>query len=365
MTPAAAHMARKPRRTERPGARSADRPEARKPPGPSADPLRYASGYHAPVLAREVVEGLVTDPDGVYVDGTLGGGGHSAALLDALGPRALVVGIDRDPEALAAATARLKDAAAAGRFRALRGNFADIVRLLAEAGIGAVNGVLLDLGVSSRQLDAAERGFAFSAGGPLDMRMNPEAGEPAAALVNGLDVQALADLLRAYGEEPRAWRIANEIARRRPLATTAELAEAVRAAVPAREEVKSLARVFQALRIAVNDEMGALEQALEQALAVLRPGGRLAVVAYHSLEDRRAKHFLRFGNVEGVARKDFFGHLVAPWTLLTKRPVTASAEEVAANPRARSARLRIAEKIAAPEGAPPSPRDGGRREGAG
>ena len=358
-------MARTPRRTERPGARSADRPEARKPPGPSANPLRYASDYHAPVLAREVVEGLVTDPNGVYVDGTLGGGGHTAALLAALGPGALVVGIDRDPEALAAAAVRLESAAEAGRFRALRGNFADVERLLAGAAVGPVDGVLLDLGVSSHQLDAAARGFAFSAEGPLDMRMDPEAGEPAAALVNGLDVQALADLLRLYGDEPRAWRIANAVAERRPLATTAELAAAVRAAVPGREEVKSLARVFQALRIAVNDEMGALERALVGALAVLRPGGRLAVIAYHSLEDRRAKHFLRFGNVEGEARKDFFGHLLTPWALLTRKPLTALAEEVAANPRARSARLRIAEKIAAPEGAPSSPRDGGRREGAG
>jgi 16S rRNA (cytosine1402-N4)-methyltransferase len=180
------------------------------------------------------------------------------------------------------------------------------------------------------------------------MRMNPAAGEPASALVDRLDAQGLADLLRLYGDEPRAWRIANSIVERRPMATTAALAEAVRAAVPVREEVKSLARVFQALRIAVNDEMGALERALEGALAVLRPGGRLAVIAYHSLEDRRAKHFLRFGNVEGEARKDFYGRLLTPWTLLTKRPIMASGEEVTANPRARSARLRIAEKEAEP-----------------
>jgi 16S rRNA (cytosine1402-N4)-methyltransferase len=296
------------------------------------------------VLARAVAAGLITDPNGAYVDGTLGGGGHAAALLDALGPDALVVGIDRDPEALAAATARLKDAVEAGRFRALAGNFADLEQLLDAAGVGGVDGVLLDLGVSSHQLDEAARGFAFSAPGPLDMRMDPTAGEPASALVNRLDAQALADLLRTYGEEPRAWRIADSIVERRPLATTAELAEAVRAAVPTREEVKSLARVFQALRIAVNDEMGALERALGGALAVLKPGGRLAVIAYHSLEDRRAKHFLRFGNLEGEAQKDFYGRLLTPWTLITKKPITASPEEVALNPRARSARLRIAEK---------------------
>lgn len=344
MTTALFHMPRKSPRSERSGARPAGRPDAPAASDRSPGPLRYASDYHAPVLAREVVEGLVTDPNGVYVDGTLGGGGHSAALLDALGPGALVVGIDRDPEALAAATARLAAAAEAGRFRALRGNFADVERLLAGAGVGPVDGVLLDLGVSSHQLDEAARGFAFSAEGPLDMRMDPEAGEPASALLARLDAQALADLLRAYGDEPRAWRIANAIVARRPVATTAALAEAVRAVVPTREEVKSLARVFQALRIAVNDEMGALERALGGALAVLKPGGRLAVIAYHSLEDRRAKHFLRFGNVEGEARKDFYGRLLTPWTLLTKKPITASEEEVAANPRARSARLRIAQK---------------------
>jgi 16S rRNA (cytosine1402-N4)-methyltransferase len=344
MTSTTFHMTRKSPRSERSGARPAGRPDAPAATDRSPGPLRYASDYHAPALTREVVDGLVTDADGVYVDGTLGGGGHTAALLARLGPRALVVGIDQDPEALASASARLKDAAEAGRFRALRGNFADVERLLAGAGVGLVSGVLLDLGVSSHQLDEAARGFAFSAEGPLDMRMSPEAGESAAALVGRLDAQALADLLRAYGDEPRAWRIANEIVNRRPLATTAELAEVVRAAVPTREEVKSLARVFQALRIAVNDEMGALERALEGALAVLKPGGRLAVIAYHSLEDRRAKHFLRFGNVEGEARKDFYGRLLTPWTLLTKKPITASDEEVAANPRARSARLRIAEK---------------------
>src|SRR5690606_16059291 len=223
MTTALFHMPRKSPRSERSGARPAGRPDAPAASDRSPGPLRYASDYHAPVLAREVVEGLVTDPNGVYVDGTLGGGGHSAALLDALGPGALVVGIDRDPEALAAATARLAAAAEAGRFRALRGNFADVERLLAGAGVGPVDGVLLDLGVSSHQLDEAARGFAFSAEGPLDMRMDPEAGEPASALLDRLDAQALADLLRAYGDEPRAWRIANAIVARRPVATTAAL----------------------------------------------------------------------------------------------------------------------------------------------
>ncbi|NNF59662.1 MAG: 16S rRNA (cytosine(1402)-N(4))-methyltransferase RsmH [Rhodothermaceae bacterium] len=332
-------MARQSPRPQRHGKRVADEPVS-----PSADSLRYASDYHAPVLAREVVEGLVTNPSGVYVDGTLGGGGHAAALLDALGPDALVVGIDQDADALTTATERLFDDLQAGRFRALRGNFADMEALLADAGLDAVDGVLLDLGISSHQIDEAARGFAFSADGPLDMRMNAAAPETAADLINTLDVQALTDLLRAYGEEPRAWPIANAIVEQRPLATTGDLADAVRSAVPTREEVKTLARVFQALRIAVNDEIGVLERVLGAALRVLKPGGRLAVIAYHSLEDRPTKHFLRFGNLEGEARKDFFGNLLTPFTLLTRKPLTASAAEVAANPRARSARLRIAEK---------------------
>lgn len=326
----------------------------RRPPErtPEGAPQPYATGYHAPVLYKEVVDGLVTDPAGTYVDGTLGGGGHAAALLDRLAPEGRVVGIDQDPEALGAATQRLAAAASAGRFVALRGNFGAMEALLAEAGIEQVDGVLLDLGISSHQIDEAGRGFAFSAEGPLDMRMDPAAHTTAADLVNDLEVADLMRLLRQYGEEPRAPKIAREIERRRPLATTAELADAVRAAVPFKEEVKALARTFQALRIAVNDELAVLEKALIAGLHVLRPGGRMAVIAYHSLEDRRAKHFLRFGNVEGEARKDFYGRLLTPWTLLTKKPVTASEEEVAANPRARSARLRIAQKNPEPPASP-------------
>jgi len=302
----------------------------------------YASAYHAPVMAREVVDLLVTDPAGTYVDGTLGGGGHAAALLDALAPEGRVFGIDQDPEALAEASERLADAG--GRFRALRGNFAQMEGLLAAAGVGEVDGVLLDLGVSSHQLNEAARGFAFAAEGPLDMRMDPTAGPSAADLVNNLSEAELADLLYAFGEEPRSRKVVREIASRRPLATTAELAAAVRAAVPYKEEVKVLSRVFQALRIAVNDELAVLERALVAALRALRPGGRVAVIAYHSLEDRRAKQFLRYGNFENEPVRDFYGALLTPWELVTRKPVQPSDEEVAANPRARSARLRVAEK---------------------
>ena len=313
----------------------------------------YATPYHDPVLVRETVDLLVTDPAGVYVDGTLGGGGHTAALLDALAPEATVVGIDRDPEALGVARQRLSAEAAAGRFVPVQATFAEIDRALAAAGVasGEVAGVLLDLGVSSRQLDRAARGFAFSADGPLDMRMG-DAGETAAELVARLDAGALADVIYQYGEERRSRAIARRIKATPDVRTTADLAAAVRAAVPTREETKTLARVFQALRIAVNGEMEQIEAALPAALGVLRPGGRLAVIAYHSLEDRRAKRFLRHGHFGAAPEKDFYGRVLSPLAPVTRRAVTAGERETAANPRARSARLRVAEKTAASPATP-------------
>ncbi len=315
--------------------------------GLDADPLRYATAYHAPVLAAETLDLLITDPAGLYVDGTLGGGGHAAALLDALGPDALVVGIDQDPEALATARKRLADAEASGRFVAIEGNFADIARLLASAGLGPdhdrpATGVLLDLGVSSRQLDAAPRGFAYGQDGPLDMRM-ADHGETAAELVARLGADELADVIYAYGEERRSRAIARAIKAAAPT-TTAALADAVRSAVPNRDELKSLARVFQALRIAVNGELDVLERALPAALDVLAFGGRLAVMSYHSLEDRRAKQFLKTGRFTSQVEKDHFGNPITPWRAVTRRAVVAGAPETAANPRSRSARLRVAEK---------------------
>ncbi len=318
---------------------------------------RYATAYHAPVLAAETLDLLVTDPAGLYVDGTLGGGGHSAALLDALADGALVVGIDQDPEALATARARLADAEAAGRFVALEGNFGDLDVLLDRAGLGPahgrpVTGVLLDLGVSSHQIDEAARGFAFSADGPLDMRMaagGAEAGETAADLIARLSPSDLADVIYPYGEERRSRASARAVKTAAPT-TTSELADAVRASVPTREEVKSLARVFQALRIAVNGEMDVLERALPAALDVLGEGGRLAVMSYHSLEDRRAKQFLKTGRFTSQVEKDFSGNPITPWAPVTRKPVTASDAEVARNPRARSARLRVAEKRPSPPG---------------
>ena len=328
--------------------------------GAPAAPAPFATPYHAPVMAREVVAGLVTRLNGVYVDATLGGGGHSAALLDTLGSGATVVGVDRDPAAIAEATRRLSGDA---RFRTVRGAFADMERLLGGIGVTRIDALLLDLGVSSRQIDESARGFAFGADGPLDMRMDTDRPGTAAELVNDLESNELADLLFSYGEEPRARGIARAIHAARPLSTTAELAAVVRAAVPLRDERKSVTRVFQALRIAVNAELQELEQALRAAARIIIPGGRIAVIAYHSLEDRRAKRFLRAGNFEGVVERDVYGRPRSPWRLITRHAVEASPAEVAANPRARSARLRIAERIEHQES--PDPRDGGEREGAG
>ncbi|GIV60103.1 MAG: ribosomal RNA small subunit methyltransferase H [Rhodothermaceae bacterium] len=316
--------------------------------------MRYATGYHAPVLCKAVVEGLVTDPDGVYVDATLGGGGHTAALLDVLAPGGRVIGLDRDPAALAAVRARLPAEIERGRLHLVEGNFAELEALLAEGGQGPVDGVLADLGVSSHQFDTPERGFSFRTEGPLDMRMNPHTGYTASDVVNAWEEQALRRVLRVYGEEPRAAHIARAIVAARPLATTTALADVVRRVTPARDEVKTLARVFQAIRIAVNGELEALERLLAGAARVLRPGGRLAVISYHSLEDRRVKRMLRYGNLEGRPVRDLYGNLLSPWRELTRHPVLPGDAERAANPRARSARLRLAERRpeAPPTGSP-------------
>jgi 16S rRNA (cytosine1402-N4)-methyltransferase len=308
------------------------------------DPLRYATDYHAPVLSHDVRTRLVTDPDGRYVDATLGGGGHVRALLDTLGPEAVVLGIDQDAAALATARERLADEEAAGRFRAVRGNFGELRTLLEAENFVPVDGLLLDLGVSSHQIDAPERGFSFQEEGPLDMRMDPRQGLTARQVVNDWSERDLRAVLRDYGEERRAGTVAHAIVERRPLDTTRDLAEAVRSVVPPPDEVKTLARVFQGLRIVVNAELEMLEHVLEQSTEVVRTGGRIAVISYHSLEDRRAKRFLRYGNFEGTPRRDLYGNLVAPWRETPRGAIEADEAEVNANPRARSARLRVAER---------------------
>lgn len=307
--------------------------------------LRYASSYHAPVLCDAVLGYLVVNRRGVYVDATLGGGGHTAAMLDLLEPEGRVVGIDRDTDALEAVRQRLAPALDAGRLTLLHGGFDRLEALLDEANIDLVDGLLLDLGVSSHQLDTPARGFSHRGEGALDMRMDTRASLTAGDIVNGWEERELRYLLKAYGEEPRAHQLARRIVEARPVASTRELADLVRANVPDREEQKTLARVFQALRIAVNDELGALEQVLEAAVRRITSGGRLAVISYHSLEDRRVKRYLRAGNFEGDVVRDLYGHPIVPWRPLERHAIAPDEAEIAANPRARSARLRVAERI--------------------
>ncbi|MGC8963263.1 MAG: 16S rRNA (cytosine(1402)-N(4))-methyltransferase RsmH [Candidatus Bipolaricaulaceae bacterium] len=291
------------------------------------EPGRGFGVFHEPVLLKEVLDLLAPRPGKVIVDATVGTGGHAEALLS-LG--ATVVGIDQDPESLGVAAERLRDFGE--RFRPVRANFRRLREVLNELGLEKVDGILFDLGLSSWHLAHPERGFSFQEEGPLDMRMDPENPVTAADLVNSLPEREIAHILREYGEERYAARIAREIVRNRPIRTTKELASLVaRCYPPGRHRIHPATRTFQALRIAVNDELSALREALPQAVEALRPGGVLCVIAFHSLEDRIVKRFLREGARSGRLR------------LLTKKPVRPKAEEVARNPRARSARLRAAQ----------------------
>src|SRR5829696_2094918 len=296
---------------------------------------------HIPVLLAEVLDALAPQSGGRYLDGTLGGGGHAAAVLEASAPNGRLLGIDADPSALAAAGARL--AAFGERVTLAHGNFRDIGRLAHEHGFEQIDGLLLDLGVSSYQLDTPERGFSFAAAAPLDMRLDPTGGATAADLVNDTPESELADLIFRYGEERGSRRIARLIAearRKQPIETTLELAELVTRALGGRHgKIHPATRTFQALRIAVNRELESLETALPQAVELLAAGGRMAIISFHSLEDRIVKLFFRaesgYGGSEQAARLQ----------IITKKPIEASEQEARANPRSRSAKLRVAEKL--------------------
>lgn len=327
------------------------------PAAAAVEPEVVRSAEHIPVLLDAVLAALAPRDDAVYVDGTFGGGGYSEALLKAAHCR--VFGIDRDPEAVE------RGRSLAGRYgerlRILEGRFGEMAQLLAPVNAEPVAGIALDLGVSSTQLDTPERGFSFRFDGPLDMRMSG-AGQSAADLVATLSESDLAELIRALGEERFARRIAraiNAARQRRPIRRTSELAEIVRAVVPQSEPGQHPAtRTFQALRIAINDELGELDRGLAAAEQLLMPGGRLAVVSFHSLEDRRVKEFLRRRSdmAPRASRHRPLGTESPPasFILLTRRAVKPSAAETAHNPRARAARLRAAARTAAP----PWPRDG-------
>lgn len=303
---------------------------------------------HAPVLLNEAIAALAPRDGGLYVDGTFGGGGYSRALLDAAPCR--VVAVDRDPEAVARGGDLMR--AFAGRLTIVEGRFGEMDAILARLGISTVSGIVLDLGVSSPQLDDAARGFSFRADGPLDMRMG-RGGTSAADLVNTLPEAMLANLIYIYGEERFARRVARAIVAQRataPLTRTSELAKLVRAVVPTSGGIDPATRTFQALRMEVNDEMGELERALAAAERLLAPGGRLAIVSFHSLEDRKVKDFLRQRSAtapQGSRHRPTAPAQAPSFRLLTRKPMTPGEAELARNPRARSARLRAAERTEA------------------
>ena len=293
-------------------------------------------------MLNESMEGLAIKPDGTYVDVTFGGGGHSRAILEQLGPAGRLLGMDQDMDAHANA---MDD----DRFTFAHGNFAFVKNFLRYYGITGVDGILADLGVSFHHFDSVERGFTFRADAPLDMRMNRSASFTARELLNTYDEERLADVLYLYGELRQSRRLAAAIVKARPLATTGQLVDAVRQLLKATQEKKELSMLFQALRIEVNGELDALRRLLCQSLEVLNPGGRLVVITYHSLEDRLVKNFMRTGNLEGRQHKDFYGRVNSPMRVVNTKVITPDADEVARNPRSRSAKLRIAERIVSPQ----------------
>lgn len=293
--------------------------------------------YHIPALLDESIDGLAIKPDGAYVDVTFGGGGHSRAILSQLGPGGRLLGMDQDMDAWAN---RLAD----DRFTFVHGNFAYLKNFLRYYGLRHVDGILADLGVSFHHFDDVERGFTFRADAPLDMRMNQGSSFTAGDLVNTYTEEQLADVLYLYGELRQSRRLAAAIAKARPVTSTGALVDAVRPLLKPSQQKKELSMVFQALRIEVNGELEVLRRLLEQSVELLNPGGRLAVITYHSLEDRLVKNFMRSGNIEGKMEKDFYGRLTTPLRAVGK-VIAPADDEVERNPRSRSAKLRVAEKV--------------------
>ncbi len=298
------------------------------------------TSYHIPALLTETINGLNIKEDGVYVDVTFGGGGHSRAILDKLGPEGRLLGMDQDLDAWGN---RLDDS----RFTFVHSNFSFLKNFVRYYGIDGVDGLLADLGVSFHHFDASERGFSFRHDSALDMRMNTKSKLDARTVLATYSEEELASVLYLYGELKQSRRMASAIVKARQageISTTGQLVEIIAPYIKRSQEKKELAQVFQALRIEVNHEIDALKRLLEQSLEVLKPGGRLVVITYHSLEDRLVKNFMRSGNLEGKIEKDFYGRVSTPWKLINNKVITASDEEVERNPRSRSAKLRIAEK---------------------
>lgn len=310
------------------------------------------SDYHTPVMLDESISALVTNPSGTYADATFGGGGHTAELLSRLNEDGHVIAFDRDSDAIDNRIDDPRLTLVRADFRFIHNFVLDLAHKTGDKALGAklsggVDGILADLGVSSHQFDTAERGFSFRYDAPLDMRMDREGGKTAADVVNEYSQEDLERLLRIYGEVDNARKVAQLIVSardKRGISTTGELDEAIRPALPKFAEHKFLAKVYQALRIEVNHEMRSLEKFLEGAADTLRPGGRLVVITYHSLEDRMVKNFIKTGRADGKEEKDVFGNIHAPLKAVNRKPILPQESEIASNTRARSAKLRIAEK---------------------
>lgn len=298
------------------------------------------TAYHIPVLLQESIEALLLKPEGVYVDATFGGGGHSRAILERLGPKGRLIAFDKDTDALAQAPADK-------RLILVHNNFRFVHNFVRYHGYPQVDGILADLGVSSHQFDTGERGFSFRFDAPLDMRMNTCAGRTAADLVNDADEKDLERIFRLYGEVENSRRAAALVVKAResaPIRTTGDLARALESILPKMAEHKYLAKVFQALRIEVNGELEDLDGFLQGAIRSLKPGGRIAVITYHSLEDRLVKNYFKSGNATGEIQRDLMGRGASPLESVERKPILPREEEIAGNTRARSAKLRVARR---------------------
>ena len=293
--------------------------------------------YHKPVLLHQCIELLQLKPEGIYVDVTFGGGGHSREILKHLTTGHLYA-FDQDPDAQ-------DNVPDSENFTLVKSNFRYLKKMLRMHGVNEIDGLLADFGISSHQIDQPERGFSVRFDGPLDMRMNPGKDLTAARVINEFPDEELARIFRDYGEINRPYPIVNAITASRPINTTAQLKEVLKKFEPRHKPARFWAQVFQAIRIEVNEELTVIHEMLEQATEILKKGGRIVTLAYHSLEDRPVKNYFRYGNFEGSPEKDFYGNLIRPLEPVTRKPITANTEELNENPRARSAKLRAAEKI--------------------
>lgn len=292
--------------------------------------------YHKPVMLQECIELMKIRPDGIYVDATFGGGGHARAILEQLTTGHLYA-FDQDPDAES-------NAPDDPNFTLVKSNFRHLKKMLRVYGVREIDGLLADFGISSHQIDEPERGFSTRFEGPLDMRMNPDKPFSAKTVLNDYEDKELFRLFREFGEIRKPGPLVNAIVKARPLETTQDLRNALQRFEPHQKPARFWAQIFQAIRMEVNDELAVIHELLEQATEILKPGGRIVTMAYHSLEDRPVKNYFRYGNLQGEPEKDFYGNLIRPLEPVIRKPMTASSEELERNPRARSAKLRAAEK---------------------